>query len=134
MRPGRPVLGRMALAPWGRVPDHGPIVEQQEMVRVLEQSQSAPGPIVVTGRTTATEIGDRVEVQWTLSAAPGLEWTEVFQFAEVGVREGAVDWRDGGGPDVVRDTVRWFVPSADLDDADAEVARRLSVANERCRT
>ena len=91
------------------------------------------GPaVVVTGRTTAVEIGERVEVEWTLSAAPGLEWIEVFQFAEVGERSGPVDWREGGGPDVVRDTVRWFVPTAALDEADTEVARRLEVANRRC--
>jgi hypothetical protein len=88
--------------------------------------------IVVTGRSTASEIGDRVEVEWSLSAAPGLEWVEVFQFAEVGGRQGSVDWREGGGPDVVRDMVRWFVPAGELADADAEVARRVGVANRRC--
>ena len=88
--------------------------------------------VTVTGRTTTGEIGERVEVAWTLSTAPGLEWTEVFQFAEVGERDGPVDWREGGGPDVVHDVVRWFVPAAELDDADAEVARRLEVANRRC--
>jgi len=134
MRADRPVLGQMALALSATVPDHGSISECQEVVRVVEQSPSVPGAIAVTGRTTAPEIGGRVEVEWTLSAAPGLEWTEVFQFAEVGVREGAVDWRDGGGPDVVRDTLRWFVPGSELGDADAEVAHRLAVANERCGT
>jgi len=90
------------------------------------------GAITVTARTAAGEIGDRVEVEWTLSASPGLEWIEVFQFAEVGGRDGPVDWRAGGGPDVIHDVVRWFVPSGELDDADAEVARRLDVANRRC--
>ncbi len=43
-------------------------------------------PVAVVGRTTAREIGDRVEVEWRLTPTPGLEWTEVFQFAEVGGR------------------------------------------------
>jgi hypothetical protein len=98
----------------------------------MTRSTEAAGVITVTGRTTAVEIGERVEVEWTLSALPGLEWVEVFQFAEVGERDGPVDWRDGGGPDVVGDAVRWFVPTGELDDADAEVARRLEVANRRC--
>jgi hypothetical protein len=110
----------------------GSAAVRQEVVTVVEETQTGPEAIAITGRTTAVEIGDRVEVEWTLSAAPGLEWTEVFQFAEVGGRRGAVDWREGGGPDVVRDTVRWFVPSSELDDADAEVDHRLAVANERC--
>ena len=89
-------------------------------------------PITVVGRTTAREIGERVEVEWRLDGTPGLEWVEVFQLAEVDGRHGPVEWTDGGGPDVVGDAVRWFVPVADLDEADAEVARRLTVANERC--
>ena len=93
--------------------------------------EAGPG-ITITGRSTAREIGDRVEVEWALSAVPGLEWTEVFQFTEVSERAGPVDWRHGGGPDVVRDTVRWFVPADELDDAEAEVSRRLEVANRRC--
>jgi hypothetical protein len=91
-----------------------------------------PVPIAVVGRTVAREIGDRVEVEWELDGALGLEWTEVFQFADVDERRGPVDWTDGGGPDVVGGTVRWFVPSSSLDDADVEVARRLEVANQRC--
>jgi hypothetical protein len=91
-----------------------------------------PVPIAVVGRTVAREIGDRVEVEWELDGAPDLEWTEVFQFADVDERRGPVDWTDGGGPDVVGGTVRWFVPSSSLDDADAEVDRRLEVANRRC--
>ena len=89
-------------------------------------------PIAVVGRTTAREIGERVEVEWQLDATPDLEWTEVFQFAEVAERQGPVDWTQGGGPDVVGGTVRWFVPTSSLDDADHEVARRLEVANLRC--
>ena len=88
-------------------------------------------PIAVVGRTTARELGERVEVEWQLDGTPDLEWTEVFQFAEVDERRGPVDWTQGR-PDVVGGTIRWFVPSSSLDDADAEVARRLVVANLRC--
>jgi|SRR5271157_2266252 len=91
-------------------------------------------PIAIVGRTTAREIGERVEVVWSLSAEPDLEWTEVFQLASVGGREGPVDWIEGGGPDVVDGTVRWFVPSASVDNAEAEVTHRLQVANGRSRT
>ncbi len=49
-------------------------------------AEAHPGSITVTARTTASEVGDRVEVSWALSAAPGLEWTEVFQFTEVAGR------------------------------------------------
>ena len=99
---------------------------------VSDRSDEVGGGITITGRTTAAEIGDRVEVEWGLSAVPGLEWTEVFEFAEVGERGGPVDWREGGGPDVVGAAVRWFVPTGELAGADAEVARRLEVANQRC--
>ena len=97
-----------------------------------DMAGATDGPIRVTGRTVATEVGDRVEVEWSLSATPGLEWTEVFRFTEVGRRTGPADWLDGGGPDVMGDTVRWFVPVAEFDAADAEVAARLAVANRRC--
>ena len=90
------------------------------------------GTISIVGRTTAREIGDRVEVEWALSGVPGLEWAEVFELASVGPREGPVDWRDGGGPDVEGGVVRWFVPTQSLPDADAEVADRLDMANRRC--
>jgi hypothetical protein len=89
--------------------------------------------ITIVGRTTSPEVGDRVEVEWQLSAPPALEWAEIFQMAEVDDRVGPVDWLEGGGPDVIGDTVRWFVPSGSLDNADAEVRHRLSVANERFR-
>ena len=97
-----------------------------------DATDAAADAVRITGRTTAVEVGDRVEVGWTLDRAPGLEWTEVFQFTEVGERPGPVDWRDGAGPDVVRDTIRWFVPAGEFDAAEAEVARRLEVANRRC--
>jgi hypothetical protein len=88
--------------------------------------------ITIVGRTTASEIGDRVEVEWALSAEPDLEWAEVFEFASVDDRRGPVDWVQGGGPDVVGRSVRWFVPSASIGDAQAEVEHRLDVANRRC--
>jgi hypothetical protein len=81
----------------------------------------------------AREIGDRVEIRWALNVGPDLEWTEVFQFASVADRDGPVDWLEGGGPDVVGNSIRWFVPTASMDNAEAEVAHRLRVANERCR-
>jgi len=89
-------------------------------------------PIAIEGRSLAREIGERVEVEWVLSAEPDLEWTEVFQFTSVEAREGPVDWVEGGGPDVVGRTVRWFVPTSLVDSADTEVGHRLEVANRRC--
>jgi hypothetical protein len=90
------------------------------------------GPIEVVGRTTRAEIGDRVEVEWALSVPPGLEWTEVFQFTSFDGADDPADWHADGGPDVVGDVVRWFVPTAVIDDADAEVTRRVGIANLRC--
>ena len=85
------------------------------------------------GRTTATEIGERVEVEWELDAAPTSEWTEVFQFAAVENRAGPVDWIEGGGPDVVghvRAMVRAHRVTRQC--RGQEVAHRLDVANRRC--
>jgi len=91
------------------------------------------GDIVVVRRTTAEELGGRVEVEWTLSATPDLEWIEIFQFAAVADRDGPVDWVMGAAPDVIGGVVRWFVPAGSLENAETEVAHRLSVANERFR-
>jgi hypothetical protein len=99
---------------------------------MAEETDRNGAAIAVTGRTTVREVGERVEVEWALNAPPGLEWTEVFQFASIGGRAGPVDWVEGGGPDVEDDVVRWFVPADRLDDAEHEVARRLEVANLRC--
>ncbi len=85
------------------------------------------------GRTTAEELGGRVEVEWTLSATPELEWVEIFQFADVADRDGPEDWVMGAGPDVIGGVVRWFVPAGSLESAEAEVTHRVSVANERAR-
>ncbi len=87
--------------------------------------------ITIVGRTTAEEIGDRVEIEWKLSGAPELEWAEVFQMADVAERQGTLEWVVGGGPDVLADAVRWFVPTEHVEDADAEVRYRLRVANDR---
>jgi hypothetical protein len=87
--------------------------------------------IRITGRSTAREIGRRVEVEWTLDSEPDPEWTGVFQLAEIQGREGPVEWTQGGGPDVVGSTVRWFVAVDNLEEAEAEVAHRLDVANRR---
>jgi len=38
-------------------------------------------PITIVGRTTVNEIGQRVEVEWRLSAQPETEWAEIFQMA-----------------------------------------------------
>ena len=87
--------------------------------------------ITIVGRATAEEIGDRVEVEWKLSGAPDLEWAEIFQMADVSERQGTLEWVLGGGPDVLHDVVRWFVPAKQVEDADTEVRHRLVMANGR---
>lgn len=87
--------------------------------------------IRIVDRTTVKELDDRLEIEWQLSAKPELEWAEVFQLAEVPDRHGPPDWVGGGGPDVMGAVVRWFVPGEEVDNADAEVQHRLSVANQR---
>jgi hypothetical protein len=87
--------------------------------------------ITIVGRTTASEVGDRVEVEWRLSGTPALEWAEIFQMADVAEREGDPEWVLGGGPDVLHDVVRWFVPSERIEEADIEVRHRLAAANAR---
>ncbi|MGO8869828.1 MAG: hypothetical protein ACLQPH_00235 [Acidimicrobiales bacterium] len=87
--------------------------------------------IVITGRSVVKEVGDRIEVEWELSDRPELEWAEIFQMAVVSDREGPVDWIMGAGPDVMDSVIRWFVPHSSLENAEAEVRHRLSVANER---
>jgi len=88
--------------------------------------------ISITGRSTFKEIGNRVEVEWQLGAQPDLEWAEVFEMAAVADRQGTLEWVRGGGPDVIGTVIRWFVPTSHIDDADAEVRYRVSVANNRC--
>ena len=87
--------------------------------------------ITIVGWTTAKEVGDRFEIEWQLSARPELEWAEIFQMADLSDRHGSLEWVEGGGPDVIGTVVRWFVPSEEIENADAEVQRRLSVANQR---
>lgn len=106
-------------------------MEWREVTGMTDATDRAGGPISLVRRTTAKEIGDRIEAEWTLSAKPGLEWAEVFQFTSVMPRTGPVDWVQGGGPDVEGDVVRWFVPTACLEEADAEVQQRLETANTR---
>jgi len=87
--------------------------------------------ITIVDRTAVREVGDRIEVEWKLSAKPELEWAEMFQIADVSDRKGSIEWVQGGGPDVMGAVVRWFVPGGEIESADAEVKRRMSIANER---
>ena len=87
--------------------------------------------IKIVDRTTVREVGDRFEIEWQLNAKPELEWAEIFQLAAQSDRHGSLEWVEGGGPDVIGTVVRWFVPSEEIENADAEVRHRLSVANER---
>lgn len=81
--------------------------------------------------TTTREVGDRVEREWWLDARPDLEWVEIFQLAVPPARRGPLEWVDGGNPDVIGAAIRWFVPSEQIEAADAEVRHRLTVANDR---
>ncbi len=87
--------------------------------------------IRIVDRTNINELDDRFEIEWQLSAKPELEWAEIFQLAEVSERHGPPDWVGGGGPDVMGAVIRWFVPGEEVENADAEVQYRLSVANQR---
>jgi len=87
--------------------------------------------IRIVDRTTVKEVGDRIEIEWRLSAKPELEWAEIFQLAAPSDRHGSPEWVKGGSPDVMGSVVRWFVPSGEIENADAEVQHRLSVANQR---
>jgi hypothetical protein len=87
--------------------------------------------IMIVDRSTTKEIGNRLEIEWRLSAKPELEWAEVFQLAVPSERPGSAELVGGGGPDVIGAVVRWFVPTGEIENADAEVRHRLSVANQR---
>lgn len=87
--------------------------------------------IRIVDRTTVKEVGDRFEIEWRLSAKPELEWAEIFRLAELPDRHGSIEWVEGGGPDVIGCAIRWFVPSREIENADAEVRERLLVANQR---
>jgi hypothetical protein len=87
--------------------------------------------ITITGRTIVEELADRNQVEWQLSATPQLEWAEIFQLAGPTNRRGATEWVRSTGPDVIGAVVRWFVPDGKIEEADAEVRHRLSVANQR---
>lgn len=90
--------------------------------------------IAIVGRTIVEELGDQNEVEWQLSATPALEWAEIFQLADHSDRTGSIQWVKGSGPDVIGAVVRWFVPDDAIEEADAEVRHRLSVANQRLGT
>jgi hypothetical protein len=87
--------------------------------------------ITITGRTTIVELAERNQVEWQLSATPELEWAEIFQLAGPSNRKGSTEWVRGSGPDVIGAVVRWFVPDGKIEEADAEVRHRVSVANQR---
>ena len=78
------------------------------------------GFLTIVDRTVVKEVGDRVEVEWKLSSKPELEWAEIFQMVTTSEREGPVDWVTGGGPDVMNSVIRWFVPVAMIEHAEAE--------------
>jgi hypothetical protein len=98
---------------------------------VVDMAGANREEIRIVDRTTVKEVGDRIEVEWRLSAKPELEWAEIFQLAAPSDRHGSPEWVKGGGPDVMGGVVRWFVPSGEIENADAEVQHRLSVANQR---
>ena len=98
---------------------------------VLDMAGTKSEDIRIVDRTTVKEVGDRFEIEWQLSAKPELEWAEIFQLAAPSDRHGSLEWVKGGGPDVIGAVVRWFVPSGEIENADAEVQHRLSVANQR---
>ena len=87
--------------------------------------------IAIVGRTIVKELGDRNEVEWQLSSTPELGWAEIFQLAGPSDLKGSSQLVEGGGPDVMDAVVRWFVPDGEIEEADAEVRHRLSVANQR---
>jgi len=98
---------------------------------VVDMAGANREEIRIVDRTTVKEVGDRFEIEWRLSAKPELEWAEIFQLAAPSDRHGSLEWVKGGGPDVMGGVVRWFVPSGEIENADAEVQHRLSVANQR---
>ncbi|MGO8824758.1 MAG: hypothetical protein ACLQU9_05910 [Acidimicrobiales bacterium] len=99
------------------------------MVQVMAGSNRQD--ITIVGRTTVEELDDRNEVEWQLNATPELEWAEIFQLAGPSERKGSIQWVKGSGPDVIGGVIRWFVPKGEIEEADAEVRHRLSVANQR---
>ena len=97
----------------------------------MDMAEANREEIRIVDRTTVKEVGDRFEIEWQLSTKPELEWAEIFQLAAPSERHGSPEWVRGGGPDVIGAVIRWFVPSEEIENADAEVQDRLSVANER---
>jgi hypothetical protein len=97
--------------------------------RACEMTGADRTDITILERTTVREVGNRVEVEWRLSARPEREWAEILQMAELSESQGSMGWVLGGGPDVVGDVVRWSVPANEIEGADAEVRHRLYMAN-----
>ena len=89
--------------------------------------------VAILGRSSEAEIDDRLEVEWALSTKPELEWVGAFQVADLPEREGSPKWVLGGGPYVIGDVVRWFVPASEVESAETEVLHRLLIANDRFR-
>ena len=98
---------------------------------IAQRANGGSPDIRIVNRTTVKEVGDRLEMEWQLSAKPDLEWTEIFQLVVPSARHGSTEWVDGGSPDVIGAAIRWFVPSEEVENAEAEVRHRLNVANNR---
>ncbi len=72
-------------------------------------------------------------VEWKLSANARLDW--VASFLLVQKQPDATTARvRGGGPGISLDTVWWFVSTDEIETADAEVKRRMAIANNICGT
>jgi hypothetical protein len=122
-------MGRSALVLPLRYGEYVQVTQMCEGKRGMAEKDR--NGIRITNRSTFKEIGCRVEVEWQLSAQPDLEWAEIFQMASAAQRQGSLEWVNGGNPDVIGTVIRWFVPTSQIENADTEVAYRVSVANER---
>ena len=72
-------------------------------------------------------------VEWKLSASAPLDWAASFLLAQTPSNGTAAGVR-GGGPGISLDIVWWFVPTDEIETVDAEVKRRVAVANSSCGT
>jgi len=63
-----------------------------------------------------------------------MEWATTFMMAEKAVDGGATRVVPGGGPGISDDTVWWFACADEIENVDAEVKSRLTIANHRCGT
>ena len=87
--------------------------------------------IAIVGITIVEELADRSEVEWQLNATPELEWAEIFQLSGPSERRVRSSGSRAAGLTLSAPAVRWFVPNGEIEEADAEVRHRLSVANKR---